>query len=134
MIKQVGGNTKHTKKILLVDDYSPTRKMYSQVLADQNYQTIHASSGEEALTKALLERPDLILLDVMMPGIDGYETLAMIKEDPNTHPIKVMMLTALDRPLERRLAQEMGASGYLVKPVRLDELNREIRSVMAIAS
>lgn len=131
MTNQVG---RKPKKILLVDDYSPTRNMYGQVLDDQNYQTIHASNGNDALSKALLEKPDLILLDVMMPGIDGYETLAMIKENPNTHPIKVMMLTAFDRPMERRLAREMGAAGYLVKPVRLDELNREIRAVMAIAA
>jgi DNA-binding response OmpR family regulator len=105
--------------------------MYSHALADQNFRTIHASNGVEAFTMAVLEMPDLILLDVMMPGFDGYETLAKIKGDPNTHTIKVMMLTAVDRPLERRLARQMGASGYLVKPVRLDELDREIRAVMA---
>lgn len=131
MTKQV---RRKAKKILLVDDYAPTRKMYSQALADQNYQTIHAGNGEEALAKALLEQPDLILLDVMMPGIDGYETLAMIKENPNTHPIKVMILIGVDRPLDRRLALEMGASGYLVKPVRLEELNQEVRAVMAMAA
>ena len=120
------------QRILLVDDHSPTRNMYSQALADQNYQTIHASNGEEAFASALQEQPDLILLDLMMPGIDGYETLAKFKGDPNTHSIKVIMLTAVDRPLERRLAREMGASGYLVKPVRLQDLEREIRTVMSI--
>lgn len=127
--------TKHARskfpKILLVDDYSPTRNMYGQALAAQNYQTLQASNGVEAFDRALLEQPDLILLDVMMPGIDGYETLAKIKSDANTHCIKVIMLTAVDRPLERRLARQMGASGYLVKPVRLDELDREIRAAIA---
>lgn len=115
------------KKILLADDHAPTRRMFSKILAEQRYRTVQASNGEEAYTKAVAEQPDLILLDIVMPVMDGYEALVQIKGDPVTQPIQVIMLTALDRPLEQKLALEMGASGYIVKPVRLDELYRNIK-------
>ena len=122
------------KKILLADDHSPTRMMFTQVLDGQHYRIIHASNGEEAYCLAVFEKPHLILMDVMMPVMDGYEALAKIKEDPVTQTIPVMMLTATDRPLERRLAREMGAMAYMVKPVRLDELHRNINCAMAYAA
>jgi CheY-like chemotaxis protein len=118
------------KKILLADDHAPTRMIFSKILAEQHYCTIQASNGEEAYTKAVAEQPDLILLDIVMPVMDGYEALFKIKGDPVTQPIQVIMLTALDRPFEQRLALEMGASGYMVKPVRLDELCRNIKYVL----
>jgi CheY-like chemotaxis protein len=65
-------------------------------------------------------------MDVMMSVMDGYEALAKLKEDPVTQGIPVMMLTATDRPIDRRLAQEMGAVRYMVKPVRVDELYQNI--------
>jgi CheY-like chemotaxis protein len=120
-----------TRKILLADDHSPTRMMFSQILDGHHYQIIHASNGEEAYSLALFERPHLILMDVMMPVMDGYEALVKIKEDLVTQTIPVMMLTATDRPLERRLAREMGAVGYMVKPVRVDELYHNINFAMA---
>ena len=119
------------KKILLADDHQPTRAMLSMILGDQNYEMIQAKNGEEACAKAFFEQPDLILMDVMMPVMDGYEALATLKEDPITRPIKVMMLTATDRPIDRRTAAELGASGFLVKPVPLDELQRDIKHAMA---
>ena len=119
------------KKILLADDHQPTRALLSIILGDQHYQTIQASNGEEAYGKASFEQPDLILMDVMMPVMDGFEALTRLKEDPITQPIKVMMLTASDRPIDRKMANELGASGFLVKPVPLDELKRGIRHAMA---
>jgi CheY-like chemotaxis protein len=111
-------------KILLADDHAPTRMMLSRILTGQEYEVRHAGNGAEAYAVAVIERPDLVLLDVQMPVMDGYEALAMLKEDPVTRPVQVMMLTASDRPLDRRLAREMGAVGYIVKPVRIDELCR----------
>jgi CheY-like chemotaxis protein len=119
------------KKILLADDHAPTRMMFSKILAEQRYCIIQASNGEEAYTKAVAEQPDLILLDIVMPVMDGYEALLQIKADPVTQPIQVIMLTALDRPFEQKLALEMGASGYIVKPVRIDELYRNIKYALA---
>jgi CheY-like chemotaxis protein len=121
------------KRILLADDHAPTRMMFGKVLAEQHYSIMQASNGEEACAKALAERPDLILLDIVMPVMDGYEALVKIKSDPVTQSIQVIMLTALDRPFEQRLALEMGASAYMVKPVRLDELYRNIKYALAKA-
>ena len=122
------------KKILVADDHWGTRKMFSRVLADSHYWTLEACNGEEAYYNAVYQQPDLILLDVMMPVMDGYEALAKSKEDPSTHAIQVIMVTAVDRPLERKLAREWGATGYLVKPVRLDELQRSVGYALAQAA
>jgi CheY-like chemotaxis protein len=121
------------KKILLADDHAPARMMFSKILTEQHYCTVQASNGMEACAKAVAEQPDLILMDIVMPVMGGYEALVKIKGDPVTQPIQVIMLTALDRPLEQRLALEMGAFGYMVKPVRIDELYRNIKYALAKA-
>ncbi len=117
------------KKILLVDDHAPSRLVISLVLAEsgQKYHIIQASNGEEACARAITEQPDLMLLDVCMPGLDGYETLVKLAENPETQAIKVLMLTAQDMPFQKKLAFDYGADGYLVKPIRLDELRRSVR-------
>ena len=117
------------KKILLVDDHAPTRLMFSKILAQQNanYEILEASNGREACETALVAKPNLILMDVLMPVMDGYEALASLKEDPETQAIPVLMLTSLDLPLQQKLAYDRGAFGYLVKPVRFDELNHRVK-------
>ena len=117
------------KKILLVDDHGPTRLMFSKILAQQgtNYEFLEASNGQEACETALEAKPDLILMDVSMPVMDGYEALAWLKEDPETQAIRVLMLSALDLPFQQKLAYDLGAFGYVVKPVRLDEMNRTVK-------
>ena len=66
-------------------------------------------------------------MDVMMPVMDGYEALASLKEDPETQAIRVLMLTALDLPFQQKLAYDLGAFGYVVKPVRFDEMNQTLK-------
>ena len=121
------------KKILLVDDHAPTRLLLSLVLAEsqQQYHLIQASNGEEACAKAVSEQPDLMLLDVWMPDLDGYETLVKLRENPETHGIKVIMLTGLDLPFQKKLAFDFGADGFLVKPVRMDELRRSVKNTLS---
>ena len=116
------------KKILLVDDHARTRLMLSLALMEtqQQYHILQASNGEEACARAIIEQPDLMLLDVCMPVLDGYETLVKLRENPETQAIKVMMLTAQDLPFQKKLAFDFGADGYLVKPIRLDELRRSV--------
>ncbi|MCH7621514.1 MAG: response regulator [Chloroflexi bacterium] len=117
------------KKILLVDDHAPTRLMFSQILAQQDasYEIMEASNGREACETALEAKPDLILMDVLMPVMDGYEALASLKEDPETQAIRVLMLTALDLPFQQKLAYDLGAFGYVVKPVRLFDMNHIVK-------
>ncbi len=88
---------------------------------------MEASNGQEACETALEAQPDLILMDVLMPVMDGYEALAWLKEDPDTQAIRVLMLSALDLPFQQKLAYDLGAFGYVVKPVRLDEMNRTVK-------
>jgi len=117
------------KKILVVDDYAPIRLMFSKILAQQDasYEILEASNGQEACETALEAKPDLILMDVVMPVMDGYEALASLKEDPETQAIPVLMVTSLDFPFHQTLGYDLGAFGCLVKPVRLDELNHEVK-------
>ena len=117
------------KKILLVDDHAPTRLMFSKILAQQDarYEFLEASNGLEACETALVAKPDLILMDVIMPVMDGYEALASLKEDPETQTIRVLMLSALDLPFQQKLAYELGAFGYVVKPIRLDEVKHTVK-------
>ncbi len=117
------------KKILLVDDHAPTRLMFSQILAQQDasYEIMEASNGREACETAREAKPNLILMDVLMPVMDGYEALASIKEDPETEAIRILMLTALDLPFQQKLAYELGAFGYVVKPVRIDDMTHTVK-------
>ncbi len=119
------------KKILLVDDHAPTREVFAKILEGGNYRIIEAVDGEQACARAESESPDLIIMDIMMPNMDGYEALAKLKEQPSTQGIKVMMLTAMDRPHERAWALDMGAYGYMVKPVRIEEFQTSVRWAVA---
>ena len=120
------------KKILLVDDHAPTRQMFGKILSRQNenYQILEASNGLEAYKTASAVKPDLILMDVLMPVMDGYEALANLKEDPETKAIRVLMLTALDLPYQQKLAYDLGAFGFLCKPARLDELDTTVKCAL----
>ncbi len=121
------------KKILLVDDHPPTRLMFSKFLAQQDasYEFLEASNGREACETALVAKPDLILMDVSMPVMDGYEALASLMQDPETQAIRVLMVTALDLPFQQKLAYDLGAFGYVVKPVRLFEMNHIVKLALS---
>ncbi|MEM7046113.1 MAG: PleD family two-component system response regulator [Pseudomonadota bacterium] len=107
-------------RILIVDDLVPNVKLLEAKLAKQYYQTIPAYSGAEALEKAAQETPDLILLDVMMPIMDGFEACEKLKADPATAHIPVVMITALTETEDRVHGLQVGAEDFLSKP--LDDL------------
>ena len=116
-------------KILLVDDDPVDRALVIKILG-KNYIITEASNGKEALDLARSEKPALILMDIMMPEIDGYSACCMIKRDLLTAEIPVVMLTGLKNPLNIRLADEVGASGYLNKPVNQQELLDKIGQLL----
>lgn len=90
--------------------------LVSATLRSEEYQLLEASDGEETLALARSEHPDLILLDIAMPKIDGFEVCGRLKSDPDTNRIRVVMLTARVQEAERLRGEEVGADGYFTKP------------------
>jgi CheY-like chemotaxis protein len=102
------------------------RLMVSRMLGDE-FTVLEAANGEEAVDIARRQQPALILLDLMMPRLDGYAACLQIKSDQITKGIPVVMLTAIDHELNKRFAQEMGADGYITKPFTGESLLEEAR-------
>lgn len=103
------------KKVLVVDDELNIRLLIRIILGN-SYDVLEASNGDEALIKAREEKPDLILLDIMMPGKDGFTTCNELKSSKSTRGIPVVMLTALQHQLNEKLALSLNADGYIRKP------------------
>jgi DNA-binding response OmpR family regulator len=104
------------KKILVVDDEPDVASLLTLMLKSQGYAVINAADGQEALEKARGENPDLILLDVMLPRMDGYKVARMLKFDENYSHIPIIMLTAKIQERDKATGLEMGANDYLTKP------------------
>jgi two-component system, OmpR family, alkaline phosphatase synthesis response regulator PhoP len=117
-------------KILLVDDEIDMLLPLKMSLEAEDYLVLGASNGFEALKLAKTTIPDLILLDIMMPGMDGYEVCAQLKKDPITKNIPVIMLTAKDAVREKVKGLDIGADDYVTKPFNLNELKARIKSVL----
>ncbi len=115
-------------RILLVDDELDVLELVKNRLEANDYQVSTANDGEEALHKAKVEKPDLIVLDVMMPVINGYEVCARLKQDKELCQIPVLILTAKIKYADKRIAETCGADGYIPKPysseILLDEINK----------
>ena len=115
---RIGGwQVQSSKKILIADDDARNRKLLETLLASEGYQVASAPSGQAVLSAALADKPDLILLDLMMPGMDGFEVLRHLKAIPELQDIDVVMVTALDDTGSRARMNAAGAAGLLVKPV-----------------
>ncbi|MBN9419246.1 MAG: response regulator [Candidatus Eremiobacteraeota bacterium] len=123
-----------TPKILVVDDDEHILRSLSQYLELEDFNVVSASSGPEALTLFQQEKPDLLVLDVMMPGMDGFQVLETLRGNPDTAGVPVLMLTARDQHNDILKGYQMGATSYLVKPFNLDELVEAIREVFASKS
>ncbi len=104
------------KKILVVDDSAVDLKNLERIVSDAGASVITASSGEEALAKARQNQPQLVLMDVNMPGLDGYSTARQLAADPSTKGIPVVFVTSKDQKADRVFAQMLGAKGFVTKP------------------
>lgn len=102
-------------KILLVEDDEGLAQVYKTRLEAENFEVAHCSNGEEALTQAMAFKPDLILLDVMMPKISGFDVLDILRNTPETAKVKIIILTALSQPADQEKAKQLGVDDYLVK-------------------
>ena len=119
-------------KILVVDDEAYIREFLHSVLTDDGYEVMTAADGLEALPIAVEQQPDLILLDIMMPGLNGMETCKQLRERPTTSHIRVIILTAYD--LRERLEESIvaGADDFLGKPIDVTELRIRVRSMLKV--
>ncbi len=119
-------------KILVVDDVAMNVKLLADVLGAKGYATVTASSGAEALAKLEIEKPDMLLLDVMMPGMSGYEVCQAIRANPAHSMLPIVLVTALDPAQERAKGLEAGADDFLSKPVNQAELMARVKSLLRI--
>jgi class 3 adenylate cyclase len=120
-------------KILVVDDVPKNAKLLADILTVKGYDLSTADSGPEALKRIAEDRPDLVLLDVMMPGMSGYEVCQAIRADPDTRMLPVVLVTALDAS-ERISGLEAGADDFLTKPINQSELLARVKSLLRIKS
>lgn len=118
--------------LLIVDDEPQIRKLLETLLQHEGYQTLTAGSGEEALRMVAQQPPDLILLDIMMPGMDGYEVASQLKGDETTANIPIIMLSALSESSARVSGLETGAEEFISKPVERVELWLRVRNLLRL--
>ena len=117
------------QKILIADDEPGIRLIVSRIL-EKEYMVLEAADGEEAIDIAKGQRPALILMDLMMPKMDGYAACSRIKSDQATKGIPVVILTGVGHELNKRYAEEMGADGYITKPFTRESLLEEMRRLL----
>jgi len=119
---------KEMAKILVVEDDLTTVQLIEFLLKKNNFEVLIAYNGVEALRITREEKPDLILMDVMMPKMDGIEAIEKLKEDENTQDIPIIILSALGQEMDVMRGLQVGASGYIVKPFSPKELLDEIKA------
>ena len=120
-----------TKKVLLADDEEDILVLVSATLGgDDRYSLVLARDGEEALQRAREEKPDLILLDVMMPKMDGFEVCSVLKSESDTKHVKIVMLTAMAQELDKQKAEQAGADFYFTKPFSPTALLNKVEELL----
>ena len=118
------------KKILVVEDSGLARKALVKVVADRGYDTVEAADGFEALGKLGEETPDLVLLDLILPKMDGYAVLAAMKKDPKYKNIPVIVLTSRDALFDKLKGKMSGTDEYLTKPIKPDEVISKVKKYL----
>ena len=119
-------------RILVADDNQQNRELLEAYLADDGHEILMAVDGKEALDVARAKHPDLILLDIMMPKLSGYEVCSQLKKDPATQAIPILMITALKEMGDIEKALAAGADDFLTKPVHRLELRTRVRSQLRV--
>ena len=117
------------KKILVVDDSPTERHVMVELLTKNGYQVVTAESGEEGVVKAKAELPDLVIMDVVMPGLNGYQATRTLTRDEDTMNIPVLMCTSKGQETDKIWGLRQGAQDYLVKPVNPEELLAKIAAL-----
>jgi twitching motility two-component system response regulator PilH len=128
-LQSIGGIAMPIKRILIVDDSATDRQFLMEVLGKQGYVCITAQNGEEGIAKSKSERPDLILMDIIMPGIDGFKATRTITHDEATKHIPVIVCTSKNLETDRVWGMRQGAKDYVAKPVDPKELLTKIAAL-----
>lgn len=119
-----------SRKILVVDDNQDSRELVVKILKNRGYQMIEAVDGEEALEKAIAENPDLILMDISIPKLDGYEVTRRLKSQIKFKDTPIIALTAHAMKGDREKAFEAGCEGYISKPINVRELPDQVKAYL----
>mgnify|MGYP002624436610 CR=1 FL=1 len=120
-----------TPRILIVDDEPDVVEMFTRALEGEHFEVLQAFDGISAVDMAVNDHPDLILLDIMMPMMSGYEVLGQLRSDPQTQQIPVICVTSAHSPEARAQSKAAGAQAILVKPFRPAELIAQVRRLLA---
>jgi twitching motility two-component system response regulator PilH len=124
-----GANMGSIRKILIVDDSATERHMLNDLLTKAGFDVVASDNGEDAIVKAKAVKPDLILMDVVMPGLNGFQATRAISRDPETKSIPVIMCTSKSQETDKIWGLRQGARDYVVKPVDREELLAKISSL-----
>jgi CheY-like chemotaxis protein len=115
------------KKVLIVEDHADMRELLTWQIELMGFVPIPAKHGKEGVEKAIAEKPQLILLDIMMPGMDGWEAARVLRANPETKDIPILAATALFRDSDLKSCLAAGCNGYIVKPFTFQELQGKVR-------
>lgn len=124
-------DSKRKYRILVVEDEDNIAFALDYVMMREGYENDRISNGSEALSRIRETRPDLVLLDVMLPDVSGYEICQDVRLDPTLSDVKILMMTARGSAIERRKGLALGADGFISKPFELSELRQEVRRLLA---
>jgi len=117
------------RKILIVDDSPTERHVLNDMLTKAGYEVVTSDNGEDAILKAKSLKPDLILMDVVMPGLNGFQATRAISRDPDTRAIPIILCTSKSQETDKIWGMRQGARDYIVKPVNRDELLEKIAAI-----
>ncbi len=118
------------KKVLIVEDHADMRELLSWQVELMGFMPIPAKHGKEGVNKAISERPSLILMDIMMPGMDGWEAARALRANPETKDIPILAATALFRDSDLKNCLDSGCNSYIVKPFTFQELQGKLRELI----
>ncbi|HOM01519.1 MAG TPA: response regulator [Acetivibrio sp.] len=118
------------KKILIIDDTEFMTKLISDVLINEGYEVVTASNGRQGIEMVRIEKPDLVLLDVVMPDMDGFEVCKTLRDDEGNNLMPIIMLTAQDNEDDKLTGLELGADDYIIKPFNTRELVSRVRNTL----
>lgn len=123
-------DTKRRQRVLVVEDEDNIALALDFLMTREGYDHSRVADGAEALPRIRATHPDLVLLDVMLPGASGYEICQGVRLDPNLADVKILMMTARGSSIERRKGLAIGADGFITKPFELKELREEVRRLL----